>query len=145
MALTKCTECGGKVSTSAETCPHCGARVLTNLATAAEYAGDVADVAGQTASVLADMAWADRLLFLVLFVGIVAGGAHLTPGPLWASIPVWGLVAIIITMLVYVFRLILAAFVGEKVAWVVLLAGLIFLSVYFGPDVVSWLEQTMKR
>ena len=26
MALVKCHECGGPVSTSAKTCPHCGAK-----------------------------------------------------------------------------------------------------------------------
>ena len=30
MALQKCPECGGQVSTTAWMCPHCGARPQTN-------------------------------------------------------------------------------------------------------------------
>jgi hypothetical protein len=31
MALSKCNECGGSVSTSALTCPHCGAPTVTSV------------------------------------------------------------------------------------------------------------------
>jgi hypothetical protein len=34
MALIKCEECGGQLSTRAWVCPHCGARVRTNRAAA---------------------------------------------------------------------------------------------------------------
>ncbi len=30
MAMTKCNECGGQMSTRAWACPHCGARVRSN-------------------------------------------------------------------------------------------------------------------
>jgi hypothetical protein len=30
MSITKCKECGGDVSTKAETCPHCGYRIRKN-------------------------------------------------------------------------------------------------------------------
>lgn len=33
MALTTCSECGGKVSNSAKTCPHCGFDIKTQIET----------------------------------------------------------------------------------------------------------------
>ena len=30
MAMTKCDECGGQMSTRARACPHCGARVRSS-------------------------------------------------------------------------------------------------------------------
>jgi len=36
MAMTQCAECGGEISTTAETCPHCGAPAVVALAIASQ-------------------------------------------------------------------------------------------------------------
>lgn len=65
MAIIKCKECGGKVSTKATACPSCGAKIGQGKSFFAELFGGIVSLI-----VLGAMA--------LVFIGMFSGGSHKT-------------------------------------------------------------------
>jgi len=73
MAIIKCKECGGKVSTKATACPSCGAKMGQGKSFFAELFGGIVSLI-----VLGAMA--------LVFIGMFSGGAHKTEAELKAEL-----------------------------------------------------------
>ena len=137
MALRMCPDCGRKRAWSSTRCPHCGSTRDSPEAGGAKALGAGAAVMAGSFML---MGWPDRLFFLAVVLGLGVTGTMHTTNHVWAAWIVWLFLGGVLGIVLWAARSVIAAVVGARWSWAVLLGGVAYCVYRFGAGYMAWLE-----